>query len=76
MAKIENLLASWNRRNITVMGKILIVKTLAISLVQFLISLSSSLEISIKELYLFIWKHKTPKIKRDTLELYTCEVLK
>ena len=78
MVKIENLLVRWNRGNITVMEKIRIVKTLAISkLVQFLISLSSPKHVLFidlnKKLYHFIWKHKSPKIKRHTLELYTCE---
>ena len=68
LSDIDNLLARWNRRNLTLMGKILIVKSLAISkIVHFLIALPTPKHEFFRELnkklYHFIWNHKPPKIK-------------
>ena len=74
LSEIDNLLTKWDRRNITLIGRILIVKSLALSkLVHFLIALPSPKKTFVRELnkkfYHFIWNHKPPKIKSSTLEL-------
>ena len=56
------------------MGRVLIVKSLALSkVVHFLIALPSPKKTFVRELrkkfYHFIWNHKPPKIKSSTLEL-------
>ena len=78
LIEIDKLFTKWGRRNITLIGRILIVKSLALSkLVHFFIALPSPNRTFIRELnkkfYHFIWNHKPPKIKRDTLELEVSE---
>jgi len=68
---IENLLAIWRWRNLTVAGKISVFKSLAFSMVIFISYLSyvppaiiNKIEALQKE---FIWNGKTPKVKHTTL---------
>ena len=73
-AEVEKILLNWSRRNTTLAGRVLVVKSLALSkLEHFFISLPTPPEIFMREinkkLYSFIWKRKPPKIKKLTLEL-------
>ena len=70
--KIEKILASWKHRDLTIFGKILIIKTLALSIITHVaISLTVSSKI-IKRLnklfYGFIWG-KRDRMKRNILRL-------
>ena len=74
LAEVEKILLNWSRRNTTLAGRVLVVKSLALSkLVHFFISLPNPPETFMREinkkLYSFIWKKKPPKIKKSTLEL-------
>ena len=74
LAEMDRILLSWSRRNTTLVGRILIIKSLALSkLVHFFISLPSPPKDFVRELnkkfFRFLWKGKPPKIKRTTLEL-------
>ena len=74
LAEMDKILLSWSRRNTTLVGRVLIIKSLALSkLVHFFISLPSPTKNFMRELnkkFLhFLWKGKPPKIKRTTLEL-------
>ena len=66
--KIRGLLFSWSKRNLTLIGRILIVKTLVIPKISFLCSLLlfpieiiNEIE---KLIYCFIWKGNTHKVKK------------
>ena len=71
-AEMNKILLSWSRRNTTLVGRVLIIKRLALSKLLF-ISLPSPTKNFVRELnkkFLhFLWKGKPPKIKRTTLEL-------
>ena len=69
--KIENVLKVWRMRHLTLHGKIVIFKTLAISKIVFVSYISSVSEVILKELENihknFIWDGKRAKIKHSTL---------
>ena len=72
--EIDNLLNSWNRRNISLLGRIQVIKSLALSkIVHFLIALPTPhkdyMRSIDKRFYRFIWRGKPPKIKESVLEL-------
>ena len=73
MNEIEKLLANWNKRNLTLLGRVTVVKSLALSkIVHFLISLPSPQKNFLREIdkkfYKFLWRQKPPKISKKTLE--------
>jgi len=65
---LEKTLNSWKRKNITLYGKINIVKTLGISKLTYNASIVVILEFFIKEIekliFNFIWDGKPPKINK------------
>ena len=70
LAEMDKILLSWSRRNTTLVGRILILKSLALSkLVHFFISLPSPPKEFVRELnkkfFRFLWKGKPPKIKKN-----------
>ena len=71
ITKIENLLKVWEMRQLTLNGKIVIFKTLAIAKVVYISSISSVPECILNEFKSihtnFIWNNKRPKIKHSTL---------
>jgi hypothetical protein len=68
---MKNQFTAWGKRNLTIMGKILIIKTLILPKFTFLASSCVVAKMYIKEIescfYRFIWKGKPNKIKRLTL---------
>ena len=69
--KAKNLLKSWEKRNLSLLGKILIVKTLIIPQFTYIASSTvlnkqyvDQLE---KEIYNYIWDGKKDKVKRNSL---------
>ena len=68
---MQNVLNLWRMRNITLEGKIIIFKTLALSKIVYLIlitSFSKQLTEEIQRMQkAFIWSNATPKIKHETL---------
>ena len=68
---LEQTLHSWKRRNLTLIGRINIVKVLGLAKLVYSISLltiSKPLIDSInKIIFSFIWEGKTPKIKKKTI---------
>ena len=65
LAEMDKILLSWSRRNTTLVGRILILKSLALSkLVHFFISLPSPPKEFLRELnkkfFRFLWKGKPP----------------
>ena len=74
MIEVEKVLLSWSRRNTTIAGRVLVIKSLALSkLVHFFISLPTPSQEFMREInkkfYYFLWKGKPPKIKSKTMEL-------
>ena len=74
LAEMDRILLNWNRRKTTLVGRILILKSLALSkLVPFFIALPTSPKDFFREInkrfYRFLWKGKPPKIRRSTIEL-------
>jgi len=71
LAQVENCLKLWDKRNITLLGRILIVKTFAVSKLTFLSSVMECTESYLKQinrtLFNFIWKGKRDHVKRDTM---------
>ena len=71
MKKIENVLKTWRIRNLTVEGKITILKALAISKVIDLALLANTPQVTIDQSNKiqkdFIWNRKQPKIRHSTL---------
>ena len=68
---LEKTLNSWKRRNLTLLGKINIVKTLGLSKLIYNTSVLVIPEQLIKEInsiiFNFIWDEKPPKIKKSTI---------
>ena len=65
---LKSMLNLWNMRNLTIIGRILIVKTLGISKFVYLASLIPFPKDKIVvQIYTFVWKGKRGKIKRKTL---------
>ena len=78
MMEIENLLCNWNRRNISLLGRIQVVKSLALSkIVHFLIALPTPEKEYMRKIdkrfYRFLWRSKPPKIKKSVLEMDYCK---
>ena len=71
LVKMENLLAVWRWRNLSVAGKISVFKSLAFSKTIFISYLSFVPPILINKIENlqkeFIWNGKTPKVKHTTL---------
>ena len=69
--EMKNQFTAWGKRNLTIMGKILIIKTLILPKFTFLASSCVVPKMYIKEIescfYRFIWNGKPDKIKRLTL---------
>ena len=69
--KIKNLIKSWEKRNLTLIGKILIVKTLIIPQFTYIASVThfnqEYIKMLEKEIYKFIWNNKPDKVKRTTM---------
>jgi hypothetical protein len=68
---MNNLLNIWQRRNLTLLGKITVIKSLVLPIITHLLTsiLDPSADI-IKEIdnlfFKFIWNNRRDKIKRDT----------
>ena len=71
ITNMQNVLNLWRIRNITLEGKILIFKTLALSKIAYLTLITSFSKQLIEEIQrtqkAFIWNNWTPKIKHETL---------
>ena len=71
LEKAKNLMKSWEKRHLSIIGKILIVKSLIIP--QFTYVASSTplsknyIDLLEKEIFKFIWNGKPDKVKRNTL---------
>lgn len=69
--KIKHLFFRWTQRNLSLTGRILIVKALALSQIIFLANLTPFPDDKISEIesltYEFIWNGKTDKVKRNVL---------
>ena len=69
--KCENIINDWNKRNITLIGKIVVVKSLILPNLTYLASNTIISKDNIQRfktlIYNFIWKSKRDKIKRTTL---------
>ena len=68
----EQVIKHWNRRQLTPMGKITVIKTFIMSkFIHIFTSLPTPKEDKLKEinkmLYLFLWDNKTDKIKRERI---------
>lgn len=77
LSRIKNLLSLWSSRDLTPIGKVLIIKTFAISqLVYLLTVLPDPPKPFFRELhslfYKFIWSNKPDKIKRSVLLNQKC----
>ena len=68
---IQNFLISWNRRNLTFNGKIIVLKTLVMSRCNYLLQCISATQGIIAKierlLFKFLWNDKNEKIKRKQL---------
>ena len=69
--KMNNIMSSWSARNLTLVGKIAILKSLVVSQIVYLLSSLPSPPGVIKEinclLYDFLWDSKGDKIKRTEM---------
>ena len=69
---IKNICNKWKYRDLTFQGRVLIVKTLALSQVVYMVSALSVPSWVIneinKEFYSFVWKYKRDKISRKSVE--------
>ena len=69
--KMNKLFASWKKRNLTLIGKIIIIKTLIIPIFTFLGSACSVPDIYLKEIeskcFRFLWDDKPDKVKRNLI---------
>ena len=69
LGPLKKTLSIWSRRDISIYGKINIVKTLALSKLVFICSVMETPKNFAKEVnntvFDFIWKQKPPKIKKD-----------
>ena len=73
ISNIQGVLKLWRMRQLTIEGRIVIFKTLAISKIVYLALLTNTTNIIIDELEKiqkkFIWNNSTPKIKQETLRM-------
>ena len=71
LAKLQKTLNFWSQRDISVYGRINIVKTLALSKVIFICSSLETPPYFVEEvnrkIFDFVWNHKPAKIKKSTL---------
>ena len=71
IAKIQNILKLWKLRNLSIEGRIVVFKSLAISKLTHLALVTeiptSTINLLTKIQMEFIWKGKTPNIKSSTL---------
>ena len=71
LAKLQKTLNFWSQRDISVYGRINIVKTLALSKVIFMFSSLETPPYFVEEvnrkIFYFVWNHKPAKIKKSTL---------
>ena len=71
LQKIQRIVDNWKKRNLTLFGRVLIVKTLLISQVVHLIMYCSVPQHVRKRLeqilYNFVWNSKIDKVKRETI---------
>ena len=70
--EVSAILKSWQHRKLTLLGKITVIKTLALSkLIHLLTSLPNLAQLQLNELntmfYNFIWNGKTDRLKHNTL---------
>ena len=71
LSKLQKILDNWKRRNLTIFGKVTVLKSLALSQIIHLIIVDSIPNIFLNKLnrliYQFIWGSKIEKVKRCTL---------
>ena len=71
LGSLKKILNIWSSRDISIYGKINIVKTLALSKLNFVCSVLDTPESFTEEvnkiIFKFIWKYKQPKIKKSTI---------
>ena len=72
LKKIEQIFSSWDKRNLSVIGKTLIIKSLALSQLLYLTSVIPNPEAPIMKrietlLFKYVWNKKPDKIKRNYL---------
>jgi hypothetical protein len=71
LEKIENLLKMWKRRDLSLKGKITVLKSLAVSQMIFPLTMLAASEDIVKEvetlLYNFLWNGKPDRVKRSTM---------
>ena len=69
--KMNSLFLSWSKRNLSILGKVLIIKALIIPIFTFIVSSCVIPEKYKKEIeskcFKFIWNGKPDKVKRNTL---------
>ena len=71
--KIQQVLRLWNSRTLTLEGRIMIFKTLAISTIVYLVLITNVPKETVEELQeiqkTFLWQNSRPKIKLDLILL-------
>lgn len=66
--EVSAILKSWQHRKLTLLGKITVIKTLALpKLIHLLTALPNLSPSKINEFYYFVWNGKTNRVKRNTL---------
>ena len=68
---VRRILNIWSSRDISIYGRINVVKTTAISKLTFVCSMLNTPDKFANEvkklIFDYVWKHKTPKVKKSTL---------
>ena len=71
LEKIQRLVDNWRKRNLTIIGRVLIIKTLPISQIVHLIMFCSVPKYVVSKLekiiYQFLWNSKVDKVKRNVI---------
>ena len=71
LPKLKKILNIWSSRDISIYGRVNIVKTLAISKLTFVCSVLDTPKGFTDEvnniIFDYIWKHKNPKLKKTTI---------
>ena len=71
LCDMKKLLFIWNARNLSLKGRITIIKSLVLPKITFLLSLiyvpTDILDNIHKILFDFLWRYKTPKVKKETI---------
>ena len=69
--RVKNILSSWSARRLTLLGKITIIKALAVSQIVHVLTSLPTHQDALKEnntlLYDFLWESKGDKIKRTQM---------